>query len=138
MTQNIESTKPVSVNENLWDYFATNMPSNFTESDNMTVPAPEHEMVVGVYSALLVVGAMGNMAVFTALMRSRRRKSRVNLLMTHLVVADMMVTFIVIPLEVSTYPCCVYVHGRTCTELHCYNKYLLSASLLLESVVNHK
>ncbi|XP_075979596.1 adipokinetic hormone/corazonin-related peptide receptor variant I-like [Anticarsia gemmatalis] len=65
------------------------------------VPAPEQGFVIGVYSALLAAGAVGNVGVFTSLVRSRRRKSRVNLLMTHLVVADMIVTFIVIPLEIG-------------------------------------
>lgn len=98
MTQT-EPTKPLVPKEHFFDYFAMDGITNVTES-TVVLPAPEHEMVIGVYSALLVVGAVGNMAVFCALMRSRRRKSRVNLLMTHLVVADMMVTFIVIPLEV--------------------------------------
>ncbi|XP_041980433.1 gonadotropin-releasing hormone II receptor-like [Aricia agestis] len=57
--------------------------------------------VVGIYASLFVVGATGNVAVFVSLIRSRRRKSRVNLLMTHLAIADMIVTFIVIPLEIG-------------------------------------
>ncbi|XP_032514281.2 adipokinetic hormone/corazonin-related peptide receptor variant I-like [Danaus plexippus] len=57
--------------------------------------------VVGIYSALFVVGAAGNVCVFVSLVRSRRRKSRVNLLMTHLAVADLIVTFIVIPFEIG-------------------------------------
>lgn len=84
-----------------WDYF--NMETvdvNMTEGEDTTVPPPEM-FVVGVYGVLLAVGAIGNVTVFASLLRSRRRKSRVNLLMTHLVVADMIVTFIVIPLEVS-------------------------------------
>ncbi|CAH0687870.1 unnamed protein product [Spodoptera exigua] len=72
---------------------------NVTEVVDTTIPAPEQGFVVGVYSALLAAGAVGNIGVFASLMRSRRRKSRVNLLMTHLVIADMIVLFIVIPLE---------------------------------------
>lgn len=87
-----------------WDYFdmepVDQHPQNMSDRGDTSVPAPE-EFVVAVYSVLLVVGAIGNVTVFAALLRSRRRKSRVNLLMTHLVVADMIVTFIVIPLEVS-------------------------------------
>lgn len=84
------------------DYFNMTESSaipNSTESSDV-VPIPEQEFVISVYSALLVIGALGNVAVFTSLMRSRRRKSRVNLLMTHLAVADMIVIFFVIPLEV--------------------------------------
>lgn len=73
---------------------------NATQSSESIV-ITEYEFVVGVYSTLLIIGGLGNVGMFTFLMRSRKRKSRVDLLMTHLVVADMMVTFIVIPLEVS-------------------------------------
>lgn len=103
MLQGVEPTKQLDSKERFLDYFAMDVITNLTDSEEITVPIPEHDMVIGVYSALLVVGALGNIAVFYALMSSRRRKSRVNLLMTHLVVADMMVTFIVIPLEVSTF-----------------------------------
>ncbi|CAB3244038.1 unnamed protein product [Arctia plantaginis] len=91
--------------KNFWDYFnmeVSNSEVNVTDIANV-VPAPEQGFVIGVYSALLATGALGNIGVFTSLMRSRRRKSRVNLLMTHLVLADMIVTFIVIPLEVRSF-----------------------------------
>ncbi|KOB70588.1 Neuropeptide receptor A28 [Operophtera brumata] len=91
MIQSIEPIKHLDAEERFSDYFAMDVISNITDSDEMAVAVPEHEMVVGVYSALLVIGAVGNVAVFYALMSSRRRKSRVNLLMTHLVVADMMI-----------------------------------------------
>lgn len=89
------------------DYFNMEVPNNAVNvTDTVDVVlAPEQGFVIGVYSALLVAGAVGNVGVFTSLVRSRRRKSRVNLLMTHLVVADMIVTFIVIPLEVGVSYC---------------------------------
>lgn len=88
--------------QKFWDYFNMDLPNdvvNVTDVVDM-IPAPEQGFVVGVYSALLAAGAVGNVGIFASLVRSRRRKSRVNLLMTHLVIADMIVTFIVIPLEV--------------------------------------
>lgn len=100
------STTMSDVDQKFWDYFnvevAPSEASNVT-ADDVTMPAPEQGFVIGMYSALLTTGAFGNVAVFTSLVRSRRRKSRVNLLMTHLAVADMIVTFIVIPLEVCTF-----------------------------------
>ncbi|KAI4457659.1 neuropeptide receptor-related g-protein coupled receptor [Holotrichia oblita] len=56
-------------------------------------------IVVLVYSALFVVAAVGNLSVFISLFRSRRRKSRISLMIRHLTIADLMVTFIMIPLE---------------------------------------
>ncbi|GJQ69725.1 GPRGNR3 [Trypoxylus dichotomus] len=58
-------------------------------------------IVVLVYSALFVVAAVGNLSVFISLFKSRRRKSRISLMIRHLTIADLMVTFIMIPLEVS-------------------------------------
>ncbi|XP_046966933.1 adipokinetic hormone/corazonin-related peptide receptor variant I-like [Vanessa cardui] len=94
--QNITSN--ISLDNKFWDYF--NDVRNATDAVD-TVPASDQGFVVGIYSTLFVVGAVGNACVFVALVRSRRRKSRVNLLMTHLVVADLIVIFIVIPLEIG-------------------------------------
>lgn len=86
------------MNESVWENSTVNMStvSPITES----VPYPDQGFVIGMYSVLFGVGATGNIGVLISLVRSRRRKSRVNLLMTHLVIADLMVIFIVIPLEV--------------------------------------
>ncbi|KAJ9581000.1 hypothetical protein L9F63_023822, partial [Diploptera punctata] len=57
--------------------------------------------VVAVYCVLFSVAAIGNLSVFLTLLRARHRKSRVSLLMTHLAAADLIVTFVMIPLEVG-------------------------------------
>lgn len=57
--------------------------------------------VVLVYTALFIVAAVGNLTVFVSLFRSRHRKSRISLMIRHLALADLLVTFIMIPLEVS-------------------------------------
>lgn len=103
--ESTEETIQPDLKQKFWDYFDIELikPINITEKGEVAVPAFEQGFVVGMYSALLVIGAVGNVAVFISLVRSRRRKSRVNLLMTHLVVADMIVTFFLIPLEVSKY-----------------------------------
>ncbi|CAH0725002.1 unnamed protein product, partial [Brenthis ino] len=82
-----------------WDYFIES--ANATDMEIDTVPTSDQGFVVAMYSTLFVIGAAGNVCVFVSLVRSRRRKSRVNLLMTHLVVADLIVIFIVIPLEIG-------------------------------------
>lgn len=88
-----------SFERKFWDYFIES--ANVTDMEIDTVPTSDQGFVVAMYSTLFVIGAVGNVCVFVSLVRSRRRKSRVNLLMTHLVVADLIVIFIVIPLEVS-------------------------------------
>lgn len=74
----------------------TTLPPNLVFNENSLVG-------VIVYSLLFVLAAVGNLTVFITLFRSRHRKSRINLMITHLAVADLMVTFIMIPLEVSTF-----------------------------------
>lgn len=59
--------------------------------------------IVIVYCVLFVIAAVGNLTVFITMLRLRHRKSRISLMITHLAIADLMVTFIMIPLEVSTF-----------------------------------
>ncbi|KAL4711017.1 hypothetical protein ACJJTC_017982 [Scirpophaga incertulas] len=101
MSRNVTNHAHTLVEHDFWDYFSMEATEvNVTERGETVVPSPD-QFVVAVYSVLLGAGAIGNVTVFASLLRSRRRKSRVNLLMTHLVIADMIVTFIVIPLEIG-------------------------------------
>ncbi|CAH2049599.1 unnamed protein product, partial [Iphiclides podalirius] len=63
--------------------------------------ARDQHAVIVTYWVLMTLGGLGNLAVLTSLARTRRRKSRVDLLMTHLAVADISVTCGVIPLEIG-------------------------------------
>ncbi|XP_065157122.1 adipokinetic hormone/corazonin-related peptide receptor variant I-like [Atheta coriaria] len=58
-------------------------------------------VVVIVYCCVFVVACIGNVTVFVNLFRSRRRKSRISFLIIHLTVADLIVTFIMIPFEIA-------------------------------------
>ena len=57
-------------------------------------------MSVVAYSILFVVAATGNLTVFLTLVR-HRKKSRVNWFIMHLAIADIIVTFVMMPLEVA-------------------------------------
>lgn len=95
------------------DYFDSPANCNLTLNDsfsahgiNDTYPADlrfNHNSltVVLVYSALFVVAAVGNLTVFISLFRSRHRKSRISLMIRHLAIADLVVTFVMIPIEVN-------------------------------------
>lgn len=74
-------------------------PSN----DTLSVPAFDDRALVGViiYACVFIVSSVGNLTVFISMCRSKRRKSRITMLIIHLAVADLIVTFIMIPLEVS-------------------------------------
>ncbi|KAK2148861.1 hypothetical protein LSH36_479g02000 [Paralvinella palmiformis] len=53
------------------------------------------------YSVLFFIAAFGNLTVFITLFRNRHRRSRVNLFIMHLSIADMIVTFVMIPMEIG-------------------------------------
>jgi hypothetical protein len=89
-----DSKGNVSVlNETLDVYNNDTVPPEILFQQNLTV--------ILVYSALFVVAAVGNLTVFISLFRSRHRKSRISLMIRHLAIADLIVTFIMIPIEVS-------------------------------------
>ncbi|CAN8029067.1 unnamed protein product [Ixodes persulcatus] len=56
---------------------------------------------VVIYCILFIIAAGGNVPVFVTLLRNRHRKSRIKLMIMHLAIADLIVTFVMIPLEVS-------------------------------------
>ncbi|CAG9790755.1 unnamed protein product [Diatraea saccharalis] len=89
------------IDKKFWDYFdvtptASNV--NFTLEIQDTLPR-DQAAVLATYGLLLAIGGISNIVVLISLARTRRRKSRIDLLMTHLVLADVCVTCGVIPLE---------------------------------------
>ena len=92
----LESTS--SLDRKFSDYFDMTDERNITREE---VAERQQGAVLSAYGVLMAVGAIGNVAVLVALASARRRRSRVDLLMTHLAVADVCVTCGVIPLEVN-------------------------------------
>ena len=72
----------------------TALPKQMTFNDDSLVS-------VIAYSTLFVIAAFGNLTVFITLFRNRHRKSRVNMFIMHLSIADLIVTFIMLPLETA-------------------------------------
>ncbi|XP_050352660.1 adipokinetic hormone/corazonin-related peptide receptor variant I isoform X1 [Nymphalis io] len=62
-----------------------------------------HMVSITVYSVLMMVSAAGNLTVLSQLVRRKRmgRASRLDVLLMHLAVADLMVTFLMMPLEIA-------------------------------------
>lgn len=91
-----------------------------------------------IYSILFVIAAAGNSTVFTALLRNRHRKSRINLLILHLAIADLIVTFIMIPLEIGWRITQAWIAGdfacRILQALRAFGPYLSSMVLVCISL----
>ncbi|KAJ6221202.1 hypothetical protein RDWZM_007014 [Blomia tropicalis] len=59
------------------------------------------KVVVIIYSILFVISSIGNTTVFISLIKNRNRKLRINLLILNLTIADLIVTYIMIPMEIG-------------------------------------
>ena len=60
-----------------------------------------HTITIILYSVFFVVAASGNLTVFITLFRNRGEKLRVNMFIMHLSIADLIVTFIMMPMEIG-------------------------------------
>ncbi|GFS39744.1 gonadotropin-releasing hormone II receptor [Nephila pilipes] len=78
----------------------TNCTSNFT-IDSSCTDLVESKTEVIVYSLLFFLASSGNIPVFISLFRGRRRASNINEMIFHLTIVDLIVTFVLIPLEIS-------------------------------------
>lgn len=87
-----------------------------------------------VYVLLFVAAAAGNVPVFLSLLGKRARKSRIKLMMMHLAVADLIVTFVMIPLEVAWRITVCWVAGNAMCKimqiLRAFGPYLSSMVLV--------
>ena len=86
------------------------------------------------YSALFVLAASGNLTVFVILFRNRRRRSRVNLFIMHLSVADMIVTFVMLPIEIGWHVTVSWQAGDAACRILMFFRvfgFYLSSSILI-------
>ncbi|XP_073960599.1 adipokinetic hormone/corazonin-related peptide receptor variant I-like [Choristoneura fumiferana] len=129
----VEAT--AAIDKQFWDYFESGTLYNASLSVETGDGAG---VVLAVYATLLFAGALGNLAVLMALARGRRRRSRVDLLMTHLAVADVCVTCGVIPLEIGWKFTNAWLAGNLCCKLllvlRAFGLYLSSNVLVCISV----
>ncbi|XP_063589707.1 adipokinetic hormone/corazonin-related peptide receptor variant I-like [Penaeus indicus] len=90
---------------------------NLTNGTNFTSAIPDSLTNINMtqliaYSLLFPFAAIGNLMVFVALFRSRHRKSRVNMMIMHLSLADMIVTFVFLPTEITWHVTIEWVFGN--------------------------
>ena len=86
------------------------------------------------YSILFFIAATGNLTVFIILVKNRRRRSRVNLFIMHLSVADMIVTFLMMPMEIGWHITVSWNAGDLCCRFFMFCRVLgfyLSSFILI-------
>ncbi|XP_024084534.1 gonadotropin-releasing hormone receptor-like [Cimex lectularius] len=123
--------------------YTDNCTYNCTNMTSLELPADlrfndNALLVVIAYSVLFVIAAIGNLTVFITLIRGRHRKSRISLMITHLAIADLFVTFFMIPLEIGWRLTTQWVAGNVackfCLFLRAFGLYLSSNVLVCVSV----
>ena len=90
-------------------------------------------MSVLAYSILFVIAATGNLTVFLTLVK-HRKKSRVNWFIMHLAIADMIVTFVMMPLEVAWHLTVSWRAGDAACRIFMFLRvfgFYLSSSILI-------
>jgi gonadotropin-releasing hormone receptor len=119
--------------------------STTTTSDPNYIPpeylqmSRETRTCVIAYSILFIIAATGNFSVFfSVLQQLRRTKSRISILILHLSIADLLVTFGVIPLEVIWRITVQWYGGnvlcKICKFFHAFGLYLSSMVLICISL----
>ncbi|XP_072142477.1 adipokinetic hormone/corazonin-related peptide receptor variant I-like [Dermacentor andersoni] len=98
-----------------------------------------HSLVqVIIYCILFVIAGAGNVPVFVSLLNKRHRKSRIKLMILHLAIADLIVTFVMIPLEVAWRLTVQWAAGNVMCKLmqmlRAFGPYLSSMVLVCISV----
>lgn len=110
--------------------------ANFTAStSSMDIPKSLTDINMTqliAYSLLFPLAAVGNLLVFVALFRNRHRKSRVNMMILHLSLADMIVTFVFLPTEITWHVTIEWVFGNFGCKVY---KFLSAFGFYLSSMV---
>ncbi|CAG9821054.1 unnamed protein product [Phaedon cochleariae] len=99
----VDIDETVQDHRNLLDWSKTNetggaqhhLPINMRFNDG-------HRLSITVYSVLMVFSAVANITVLVLLVKRRKKSpSRINMMLMHLSIADLLVTFLMMPLEIA-------------------------------------
>lgn len=148
-----EEINPPGTSKSLW-LLSTNSSTNssfFLENGNDTNPSEDFEMplymremspssrtCVLIYSIIWIIASTGNLTVFASCYRQyKKHKSRITLLILHLSVADLIVTFCLIPIEIAWRITIQWYGGnllcKLCQFLRAFGLYLSSMVLICVS-----
>lgn len=74
-----------------------------------------HAISIFAYSLLMLVSAIGNLTVLKTIIQQRRRAStpRINIMLMHLAIADLLVTFLMMPIDITWAATVRWVFGET-------------------------
>ncbi|XP_072037449.1 gonadotropin-releasing hormone II receptor-like [Amphiura filiformis] len=116
----------------------TDIPPNSTEYKEPIAEFDDSYWVrIIVDSFIFVISMAANIAVMTTLLVNRRRKSRVNMLILHLITADLLITLVNIPTDIAWHLTVVWIAGNAmCKIIMFLNQVFMSASGFLLIVIS--
>ncbi|KAH9412481.1 hypothetical protein DERP_006442 [Dermatophagoides pteronyssinus] len=94
-SSDVETTTTTSIVHSIINHNTSNQQQQQTEELYIS-----SKIVVIIYSILFIISSIGNTTVFISLIKNRHRKLRINLMILNLTIADLIVTYIMIPLEI--------------------------------------
>lgn len=97
----VNSIMTTDYQDNIFIFNFTPFNNNSNSSSTGDYVFEPNITVIVTYMLLFLIAAIGNLTVFISLFRSRHRRSRISLMIRHLAIADLIVTFVMIPIEVS-------------------------------------
>eukprot|EP00094_Tigriopus_californicus_P005556 TCALIF_05353-PA protein Name:"Similar to Gonadotropin-releasing hormone II receptor (Clarias gariepinus)" AED:0.13 eAED:0.15 QI:0/0.5/0.2/1/1/1/5/0/486 len=105
-----------------------------------TSAAHSNRILLSVVAMLILffLSALGNVTVFSTLVTSRSRKTRISIIILHLTIADLFVTFIIIPAEIGWRLFGYWLAGNVACKIFSFSRafgfYLSSMVLIVVSL----
>ncbi|VEN42297.1 unnamed protein product [Callosobruchus maculatus] len=99
----IDVAETVQDHRNLLDWTVTNETGGVQHHLPISMRFNDgHRLSIAVYSVLMVFSAIANITVLVLLAKRRKQsRSNINTMLMHLAIADLMVTFLMMPLEIA-------------------------------------
>ena len=116
--------------------------NNFTDGNEYIMdPIPEFHhsywLRIAIDLVIFIISVTANLAVMTTLLLNRRRKSRVNTLILHLMTADLLITVINIPTDIAWHLTVQWIAGNAMCKLIMFlGQFCMSASAFLLIVIS--
>ncbi len=123
----------------LWIVINTTDTPNSTEQSEGGAPdfEPSYWVRIAVDIFIFVISLVANTAVMTTLLVNKRRKSRVNTLILHLITADLLITLVNIPTDIAWHLTIEWIAGNAMCKIMLYlNQIFMSASGFLLIVIS--
>ena len=115
----------------------TTIHTNSTENLDDLLFDDSYWLRIGLDALIILVSSVANIAVLITLVMNRRRKSRVNMLILHLITADLLITLVNIPVDIGWLLTVQWKAGNAmCKILMFLGQFFMTSSAFLLIVIS--